>query len=150
MPSRLVVIILCVSLVGVTVVPASSIPCCCKSMHATRADRNGISGDRAEMGPACCTAGAVKARSCCAGKLVSSCSKRIVRAECPRCRCLEQMQIVALSGYTAFENTVRVPPVTFVALVELSSLGPSNIVGLVPETDCRDVLINLRTCTLRC
>ncbi len=151
MLSRLVIIILCVSLVGVTIVPASSIPCCCKTMHANYSVQSGISGSLAEKGRACCSGGAVKARSCCATHVVqATCAKGTVRDECPRCRCLEQLQIVALSGYTAVENSVRLAAVTFSTVASLSGIRPSQMAGLALEVDCRDIVISLQTCTLRC
>ena len=50
MLSRLVIIITCVSLVGVTIVPASSIPCCCKSIQANYRDQCGIVGPQGRIG----------------------------------------------------------------------------------------------------
>ena len=99
MLSRLLVIITCVSLVGMTVVPASAIPCCCnKSMHSKK-----MSGAKAQMSPACLPESADKALPCCHGKLVKACcSTKVIRQKCPKCRCLEQLQIVALSGYAAY------------------------------------------------
>jgi len=151
MLSRLVIIITCVSLVGVTIVPASSIPCCCKSMHANYRDQSGISGPRAEAGPACCSRTPAKARSCCSTNVVqASCTKGLVRGECPQCRCVQQLQIIALSGYTAIETSVRLSAATFAAADQSSGIQPSYMAGIVPEVDCRDIVISLQTCTLRC
>jgi hypothetical protein len=151
MLSRLVIIITCVSLVGVTIVPASSIPCCCKSVNANYLDQNGISGPKAQTGPACCSAAAVKARSCCSTKVVKACcAKGLVRDECPQCRCREHIQILALSGYTAIETSVRLSAVTFAAAGNSSGIQLSHMACIVPEVDCRDIVISLQTCTLRC
>jgi hypothetical protein len=151
MLSRLVIIITCISLVGVTIVPASSIPCCCKSMHANYRDQIGSSDLRAETGPACCSRTPAKARSCCSTNVVqASCAKGFVRGECPQCRCVQQLQIIALSGYTAIETSVRLSAVTFAAAGHLSAIQPSYMAGIVPEVDCRDIVISLQTCTLRC
>jgi hypothetical protein len=151
MLSRLVIIITCVSLVGVTIVPASSIPCCCKSIQANYRDQCGISGLRAEAGPTCCSKTVAKAPSCCSTKAVqASCAKGLVRDECPQCRCVQQLQIVALSGYTAIETSVRLSSVTFAAAAESSGIQPSHMAGIVAQVDCRDIAISLQTCTLRC
>jgi hypothetical protein len=151
MLSRLVIIITCISLVGVTIVPASSIPCCCKSIQANYRDQCGISGLRAETGPTCCSKTVAKAPSCCSTEAVqASCAKGLVRDECPQCRCVQQLQIVALSGYTAIETSVRLSAVTFAAVAESSGIQPSHMAGIVAEVDCRDIVISLQTCTLRC
>jgi hypothetical protein len=151
MLTRLVIIITCISLIGVTIVPASSIPCCCTSKHANYSGLSETSGSRAETGPACCSGGAVKARSCCSTNVVkASCSKGLVREDCPRCRCVEQLQIVALSGYTAIETSVRLSAVAFAAASHALVVQPSYMAGLAPEVDCRDIVISLQTCTLRC
>jgi hypothetical protein len=151
MLSRLVIIVTCISLVGVTIVPASSIPCCCKSMHTNYRGQSGISDLTAETGPACCSRIAAKARSCCSTNVVqASCSKGLVRAECPQCRCREHIQILALSGYTAIETSVRLSAVTFAAAGHTSGIQPSYMAGIGPEVDCRDIVVSLQTCTLRC
>ncbi len=151
MLSRLLTIITCISLIGVTIVPASSIPCCCKFMHANYAGQSDISGSMVETGPACCSRGAVKAHSCCSTNTAqASCSKGHIKQVCPRCRCLEQLQIVALSGYTAIETSVRLSALTFAAAVLTSVARPSLMAGLAPEANCRDIVISLQTCTLRC
>lgn len=151
MLSRLLTIITCISLIGVTIVPASSIPCCCKFMHANYSGQSETSGSRAETGPACCSKGAVKARSCCSTNAVqASCSKGLIKQVCPRCRCLEQLQIVALSGYAAIETSVRLSAVTFAAAVSTSGIQPSSMAGTIPEANCRDIVVSLQTCTLRC
>jgi hypothetical protein len=151
MLSRLVIIITCISLIGATIVPASAIPCCCKSTQANDRGQNGMPGARAETGPSCCSVTAVKTPSCCATKSVQvSCTRGTVRAECPRCRCLEQMQIVALSGYSAGENSTRVPAVTLAAVTPFPLAGSDSTVNLGPEAGSRDIVISLQTCTLRC
>ncbi len=147
MLSRLLVIITCVSLVGVTVVPASAIPCCCnKSMHS-----RGMSRAKAEMSAVCCPESADKAHSCCHGKLETACrSKKIVRQNCPRCRCLEQLQIIALSGYAPTENNIRVSTVTLATVAPMPFTDFDKSAVVMPSSDCRDPIISLRTCTLRC
>jgi hypothetical protein len=151
MLSRLVIIITCVSLVWATIVPASSIPCCCKSIQANYREQCGISGPSAEAVPACCSKTVAKAPSCCATKPVQvSCATGTLREECPQCRCVQQLQIVALSGYTAIETNVRLSAVTFAAAGHSSDIQPSYMAGIGPEVDCRDIVVSLQTCTLRC
>ena len=151
MLSRLVIIITCVSLVGVTIVPASSIPCCCKSMHTNYRNQTAVTGSSAETGPTCCSRTAAKAPSCCSTTAVqASCAKGLVRDECAQCRCAQHLQIIALSGYTAIETSVRLPGVTFAAADHSSGIQPSYMAGIGPEVDRRDIVVSLQTCTLRC
>jgi hypothetical protein len=151
MLTRLVIIITCVSLIGVTIVPAASLPCCCKSTHTNSAGQSEISRHVTEPTPACCSQGHVKVRSCCATKVVrATCTKGTVRGECPRCRCLEQMQIVALSGYTALGTIIRVPALNVAATAPLAGINSPGMAALAPEADCRDIVVGLQTCTLRC
>ena len=66
------------------------------------------------------------------------------------CRCLEQMQIVALSGTVAPEinirNSVGIPVVSVV----FSSSEIAYVSAPVADSDCRGAPIGLRTCSLRC
>jgi hypothetical protein len=151
MLTRLVIIIMCVSLIGVTIVPASSIPCCCKSGHTNFQAQSRIPHPATEAVHACCSPGPAKVRSCCATKVVqATCAKGTVRGECPRCRCLEQLQIIALSGYSALGTIIRIPVLNVVATAPLGGIISPGMAALAPEADCRDIVVGLQTCTLRC
>lgn len=150
MLSRLVIIVTCVCLIGVTIVPASSVPCCCKS-HTGFMGPHGISAATADTGAASCARGMIKARSCCPDKLAqASCSQEVVKQECPRCRCIEQLQIVALSGYAAFETSVRLPAVTLAAATPFPMVDSIKTIGTGQEAGGHEIVISLQTCTLRC
>jgi hypothetical protein len=149
MLSHLVIIITCISLVSTTIVPASSIPCCCKSIQANY--RTNVEFRASGPQGPCCSKTVAKAPSCCSTNPVqASCANGLVRDECPQCRCVQQLQIVALSGYTAIETSVRLSAVTFAAAAHSSGIRPSHMAGIVAEVDCRDIVISLQTCTLRC
>jgi hypothetical protein len=163
MLKRSIALIVCFSLVGVTAAPGFALPCCCKNLSKPAV---------AEKASACCksehsldtASHSEKARSCCAtasrheappalsdlGSGHSCCSGNTIRKDCPMCRCLEQMQIVALSGTvapeTSIRNSVGVPLVS--AALSLSEIA--RVPATVADLECRGAPIGLRTCSLRC
>jgi len=148
---RSLAILVCVSLLGVTAAPASWLPCCCKSKAKA--------GHVEKSGPSCCakkaqsaSPGALTAvHNCCSAKAnqTASCAKMALKKACPGCRCIEQMQIVALSGQSSQDSSavVATMPTDAVALIpiepgvsefQLTSSAPPGMSTL------------LKTCTLRC
>jgi hypothetical protein len=151
MLTRLVIIVTCISLIGVTIVPASSIPCCCKSAHTNFRGQSGISHPATKAVSTCCSRGPAKVRSCCATKVdQATCANGTVRGECPKCRCLEQLQIIALSGYSALGTIIRVPALNVAITTPLAGITSPGMAALAPEADCRDIVVGLQTCSLRC
>jgi hypothetical protein len=149
MLSRLIIIISCISLVGVTVVPGSLIPCCCKAkgQHNCSMEK---SAPRCSTGNMMC-AMPVKAKSCCAKTPSKTCCpQKTIKPECPNCRCLEQLQILTLSGQNDNEHSIRI---SVFAAVQ-SAVAP--LVGMEVPTDSgavtisRGMPLSLQTCTLRC
>lgn len=114
---RAVVILSCLALVGVTLMPACYVPCCCKTPYASAEAKT----------PACCQAvrndalpsSAASAagspdrpvramHACCSGQVSepAGCCDTMAGAKiCSNCRCLEQLQIVALPGLGAQDPT---------------------------------------------
>jgi hypothetical protein len=162
---RPLAIILCFSLIGVTVIPAAYVPCCCKTSCKTVLSKQARS---------CCNSGATvvpavraeaKSRPCCGmaaqampvagtcpySESEEACPNKVVKQECPVCRCLEQMQIVALSSGSALSETFT--KVTFAAW------APATAFQLVPAPNFGEIVsvgqehlssINLLTCSMRC
>jgi hypothetical protein len=162
---RSIAIILCFSLVGITVIPAAYVPCCCKTScktAVTNQTRSCCNGGPA-IDPA--VTAEAKARPCCgmASQSQSStgtcpfsesgeaCPNKVVKRECPVCRCLEQMQVVALSsGSTLSESFTRAAFTAWAPAIEFQLVpGPgfSEIISVGQE---RISSISLITCTLRC
>jgi hypothetical protein len=144
--SRLIIIVSCISLLGVSIVPAYLLPCCCKSGWAKQDSQ--VSG-RSCPGKTCeVTTGS---KSCCAKVPAEKCcSQNMIKKDCPNCRCLDQMQIVTLSGHNDNENTFRISALTAVEcaslpLVEANILSDFSSVG-----DIGGVPLSLQTCILRC
>ena len=148
---RSLAIFVCISLLGVTAAPASWLPCCCKSKaKAGHVEKSGLS---------CCAKKAQSAspgtltaiHTCCSAKAnqTASCAKMALKKACPGCRCLEQMQIVALSGQSSQDSSAPVASFS------------TDTVSLIPvEAGVSESLLTfsappgmstlLRTCTLRC
>ena len=160
---RSLCLIVCISLIGVTAVPGFALPCCCKKPSKPAVAEK--ASPCCESKPSLDTAShSKKPRSCCAGGShheapaslsdlgsdQSSCSSKTIKKECPICRCLEQMQVVALSGTIApetnFRNSVGIPLVS----AGLSLLETVFVSAAIADSDCRGAPIGLRTCSLRC
>jgi hypothetical protein len=160
---RSIALILCCCLVGVTAMPAFALPCCCKGLakHAVVEKPRPCCESKSPQDPG---SNSKKMRPCCAtgsghvGPVSSSdsasdrscCSGNTIKKECRVCRCLEQMQIVALSGTVTPESDIRnsigVPVISTV----FSSPDVAYVSTAVASSDCRGAPIGLRTCTLRC
>lgn|GEM_PF-910295 len=153
---RSIALIVCFCLVGVTAAPGFALPCCCKKLSKPAV---------AEKAGACCkskpsldtASHSKKMPSCCAPASLSDlrsgqscCSGNTIKKDCPVCRCLEQMQIVALSGTVAPEinvrNSVGIPVVS--AVLSLSEMAC--VSATIADSDCRGAPIGLLTCSLRC
>jgi len=148
MLNRSIIILSCVCMLGMTVLPASAIPCCCKSV---RIAVKHTCPHPAGMGAGSCSPKHNKVKACCEKQAqASGCSGKFIKSACPTCRCLEQVQIVALTGYAIGDSPVRLAS----AVVTPDSLDhvsqPGTDTTPLPATHPDGHLINLRTCTLRC
>ncbi len=92
-----------------------------------------------------------KTKSCCAKDPSDKCCpEKVIKKECPNCRCLEQLQIVTLSGHSDNEHSIRISALAAVESATSPSLGIEVPADLVPITDLRGIPLSLQTCTLRC
>lgn len=155
MVSRLLVILVCISLLGVTVLPASLLPCCCKFERATVLRETPSSACPLHTLNKPISTGPTARRSCCSAlniqeqaSTASCCFQKVLRGPCGKCRCLEQMQIVALSGY----STAQIPSKVLVvadAFVAAPSFASRYTIS-VPVADAYPptLVVILKTCTL--
>jgi len=149
---RSFVIMICISLVGVTALPGSLIPCCCKTGGNMMNIQKSLPGCCAHKAlPACCRAMAGPA-SCCskaASQPQAFCSEDTLTKSCPYCRCLQQMQVVALSGYAVHDGTVTWASVPMTETAAAPSVAPQTLVASFLERDPPGISTLLQTCTLR-
>jgi hypothetical protein len=161
---RLVALTICISLLGITAAPACYLPCCCKfkapglspasaksCCHSHGKDQR-ISRDELEavlMGME--YVATVGAASTCLSQQHSCCAKKSVRRECPNCRCLEHMQLIALAGSTSSDVSERLSQSTVCEPAE-SSFHTSSAKSIISPLldDHQSIVITLQTCTLRC
>jgi len=148
-----VAIIVSLCMVGMTVVPSSLIPCCCKS--------NSCSTDHQKVRAGCCSTGAGQGselaanqrRSCCNPepvKTASCCTTKTIKPDCPQCRCLEKMQVVALSGYSVYETHGKTQPAArTVAVADPLSVVAPTFLRLIDESPPGIHPLSV-TCSLRC
>ena len=153
MLSRSIAVMACLSLIGMTILPASVIPCCCKNKDNLAQGTFAHPLSCCEKSSAVRTATAGIVKPCCAKNSVdlqSCCSNRVVLPECLGCRCLEQMQIIALSGYSVDESTVRIPLLSIPDMASTSDLTSRIAANPTRDEGPPGNPAFLRTCTLRC
>ncbi|MFH1116480.1 MAG: hypothetical protein V1792_21415 [Pseudomonadota bacterium] len=157
MLKRSLILMVCISMVGVTVLPASLLPCCCK-----------FEGDKpaARGAPTCCPVHKAispvlpqtpRQGSCCSESLPveqidqpTCCSRQIgLQNNCGKCRCLEQMQLVTLSGYSVGQTAVRTPAVDEASVgLSLPAVPGRHIIHVGPGIYIPKNVVLLKTCTL--
>lgn len=162
---RITAYALCFSLIGLTAMPASYLPCCCKNMRAPIPEKKT---------PCCCQHGAqTMAGSSFVHRQMASadvfgfngsarasamsanggacCPSKALKKTCPICRCLEQMQVIALAGSGLTETTIRMSADT-VPTVDAPAISRPNASAEVLRLNQYPpgIMITLQTCSLRC
>jgi hypothetical protein len=149
MLNRCIVIISCICMLGVTVLPAYAVPCCCKSARVSCEKHP--SQQPAGTTQSCCSRMPAKAQSCCEKPPMGTCcSAKTIEAPCGVCRCLEQLQIVALSGYAAYDSTMRTASVAVIAVSPKVVSQPQAISSPLQGPSLHRLLVDLQTSNLRC
>lgn len=165
MSRSFIAIALCFSVMGMTVVPAKYMPCCCKaarrSVGADTAPGRccamavNTDADAQERGAhdSCHAMQARSARAVCCGHAQASRSMKagtVISGPCHGCRCIQEMQIVALPGFAVTEKTYRVAEIG-VPVAEMPCLAPAaQWAGSLPESGFPGIVITLQTCSFRC
>ena len=147
MLSRVIAIVTCLSLVGVSLVPASLLPCCCKNRSMAQ---QGASGPTCPKCPPGTTASAMP---CCAkmqSEAPACCTKNSLQQNCPLCRCMEQMQVVTLSSAPSDQLSVRVPVAAQIGETASVANPQSGTFHVFRHAGPPGDLTFLTTCTLRC
>ena len=130
--SRFIAAIVSVCLLGFTAIPGAYFPCCCKDRCKVLAER---------QAPSCC-AQQEPVRDCCH-------TDRSLKSQCPHCRCLEQLQTVAIPTVNFYQNTVRLPMVPAASsFTELHSWHTRTAESFRMEYREPPSEILLKTCTL--
>lgn len=149
MLNRSIVIISCICMLGVTVLPAAAIPCCCKSVHKSCGKHSPEQPAGTTAG--CCSGMPVKAKSCCEKPPIETCcSGKTIEAPCGVCRCLEQLQIVALNGYQPYDSTMRTPSMALISVSPKVVSPPQAVSPSLLGPSLHSLLLDLQTCNLRC
>lgn len=137
-----------------TAVPASWLPCCCKFRPFEEpsippehtcypvAAKTGCCGDMAVQTCPLCSRTAAEDGDCSAGNML--------KKDCPGCRCAEQMQIVALSGYTTQETSLSMGVAIAGEAPEQIPVTAASEFLLCPGDRPPGVAPFLQTCNLRC
>ncbi len=149
MPKKLIILVSCMCMLGTTMVPAYMIPCCCKTTYDLSSSTNKTDTQAA---PSCCSAKHTIKHACCEGQSCPDTVVNVITEKCSKCRCLEHLQILALSGYlngSSMESNYEMPELkTHVISSDISSHQSVLIPSLCDEHPI--ALLTLQTCTLRC
>lgn len=97
---KVLVIIYCVSFLGMTVSPSSAVPCCCKSRSSSAPYDVPALEQASSPVESCCSAKKVQIPSCCAvpTPVEKPCNlTRTVNLDCGHCSCLKHLQLVGIS-----------------------------------------------------
>jgi hypothetical protein len=104
---KILVIICCVSFLGMTVIPSSAVPCCCTSRSSSATHSFKALDEASAPIKSCCAAKRVQVPSCCAIPTPPErpCNlSRGVSLDCGNCSCLKNLQLVGISENLANER----------------------------------------------
>jgi len=107
MLKRSLAIFVCISMVGLTAVPASWLPCCCKSKAKAGHIQKSVVSSSTNKARFSSPGTLAAVHTCCSTKAnpAASCEARqVLKKSCPGCRCLEQMQIVTVAGQSSYDS----------------------------------------------
>ena len=110
---KVLVIIYCVSFLGMTVAPSSAVPCCCKTRSSSVP--YDVTALEQTFPPiqSCCPPKRVQAPSCCAvpSPAEKPCNiTRSVNLDCGNCSCLKHLQLVGISENLTDERLSKTAP----------------------------------------
>ncbi len=90
MLKRIIIVFSCICMIGMTIAPSSALVCCCKAHQHGKSDAAAHPRDV----PPCCRGAQEQDAAVCK----VSTGEPQFQQQCPRCRCIEQLQIVAVCG----------------------------------------------------
>lgn len=165
MSQRFLAIALCFSVMGMTVIPARLMPCCCKAAHENLGKGSmGVSmspfvlqteeaRERQRSHPACCGKVTRAARNtCCHSNSAANRSMeagKALAAPCPKCTCITELQIVALPGIALSEKTYKLGDVAAVEPAPIVRQA-ERLAAPLSELSPPGIVLTLQTCSLRC
>ncbi|MFH0960241.1 MAG: hypothetical protein V1897_16225 [Pseudomonadota bacterium] len=149
---KLLVIIYCVSFLGMTVIPSSAVPCCCKSRSSSATYEFKALDEASPPIKSCCSVNKVQAPSCCAipTPLKKPCDlTRGENLECGNCSCLKHLQLVGISENLTNERLSKTVTDLPTAADTFTFRHPEHLLvvmaSVIPTTDQTFIL----NCSLR-
>ena len=97
---KALVIVYCLSFIGMTVSPSSAIPCCCKTRTPSSTSDDFSDADQPPPSDSCCAARRAQPQNCCAqhAPIESHCSfTKTTNLNCGHCSCLKHLQLIGIS-----------------------------------------------------
>jgi hypothetical protein len=158
-------IALCFSVLGMTVIPSGYMPCCCKgARHALKANADDASpcrvavkteetGEKHRSHRSCCaTPKETPQETCCGHKQAQQhrAMGKVISSPCHKCRCIEEMQIVAIPGVALSEKSYRLSELA-IPVAEILTITPvERWIATLQECASPGIVITLQTCSFRC
>lgn len=144
---RSLTIFACICMLGMTVLQASAVPCCCKTGSEDACAKHTASNHVKEAKKACSHMGHSGAKPSMASQTGP---QKTVATFSHACRCLHLSPIVALSSQEVWDSSIRA---TTAALVAHSPVSYSRLVHAIetlPDSGSPSIAIHIATCNLRC
>ncbi len=157
MLNRTLIFIVCISMVGVTVLPASLLPCCCKFEGVKMRTQGAFTGCPLHKASRPVLPQTPRQGSCCSDRQIveetaqpTCCSQQVsLQKPCGKCRCLEQMQVVTLSGYSVGQVNMRTTTFSVAAVTPQALLAvDQHTADVIPNMHAPKNVVLLKTCTL--
>lgn len=149
MRSRSLIIISCIFMLGMTVLQASAVPCCCKTRSGHACAKHASSSHVKDTKKACSHMAHSEATSNLTNQ--TGPEKRSLTTISHTCRCLHLSAIVALASGKAYDSSIRrLLSAALAVQSPVSYCQPVLQIETFPDLDSRNISIHIATCTLRC
>ena len=147
MRNRYFIIMSCTCLLGMTVLQALAVPCCCKTHSLNTCAKHPSAGRLSPPKKTCSHTAHSKARSNLANH--TGLEEKFQTTISHKCRCVEPAQIVDLSTQTS-DAGIRLPSAPLAAQTPTLFSQPAHGVGFLPDLGSPSIALHIATCPLRC
>jgi len=148
MRNRFFIIMSCACLLGMMVVQALAVPCCCKTPSQYACAKHSSAGEVNQSKKTCSHVGHSKATSDLANHSRPESGFPTIISH--HCRCFQVSNSAALYIQEASYNDLRVPSAPVAAQTLALYSQPVHGVDFLPDLVSRSIALHLATCTLRC
>lgn len=148
MRNRTLIIVSCICMLGMTVVQAYALPCCCKIPSQVACTKHPSSGHMKDPRKECEHKTHWKATAKLTGHIGHE--KTSFPSLFHKCRCSHPSQAAIISAQKVYDNGVRPVSATLVVHSHISYSQPDLRAEVHQDPACRGIAIHIATCALRC